>query len=84
VLKSANGLDTVDELLCKFYNWKVVTDASLHVKHLKPTGANTIKARYKQGEHLHHTGHGLAIVIASAEISCNEKKIVFYRLHERF
>jgi hypothetical protein len=30
------GWDTVDELLCKFYNWKVVTDASLHVKHLKP------------------------------------------------
>jgi hypothetical protein len=40
------GWDTVDELLCKFY-WKVVTDASLHVKHL-PTGANYNKtARYK-------------------------------------
>jgi hypothetical protein len=43
------GWDTVDELLCKFYNWKVITDAS-YVKHLKPTGANYNKtARYKQG-----------------------------------
>ena len=32
-LKPAMGWDTVDELLCKFYNWKVVTDESLHVKH---------------------------------------------------
>ena len=39
-LKPQMGWDTVDELLCKFYNWKVVTDESLHVKHLKPTGAS--------------------------------------------
>jgi hypothetical protein len=45
------GWDTVDELLSKFYNWKVITDDSLIVKHLKPTGANYNKmARYKQGE----------------------------------
>jgi hypothetical protein len=50
-LKPAMGWDTVDELLCKFYNWKVVTDENLQVKHLKPTGANYNKnARYKQGE----------------------------------
>jgi hypothetical protein len=35
-LKDTMGWDTVDELLCKFYNWKVITDTSLHVKHLKP------------------------------------------------
>jgi hypothetical protein len=41
----------VDELLSTFYGWKVVTDATLIVKHLKPTGANYNKtARYKQGE----------------------------------
>jgi glycosyltransferase involved in cell wall biosynthesis len=39
-LKPAMGWDTVDELLAKFYNWKVVTDQSLKVKHLKPTGTN--------------------------------------------
>jgi hypothetical protein len=26
VVKAQMGWDTVDELLCKFYNWKVVTD----------------------------------------------------------
>ena len=36
-LKPQMGWDTVDELLCKFYNWKVVTVESLHVKSLKPT-----------------------------------------------
>jgi hypothetical protein len=50
-LKAAMGWDTVDELLSTFYGWKVVTDARLIVKHLKPTGANYNKtARYKQGE----------------------------------
>jgi hypothetical protein len=50
-LKAAMGWDTVDELLSTFYGWKVVTDATLIVKHLKPTGANYNKtARYKQGE----------------------------------
>jgi hypothetical protein len=39
-LKAAMGWDTVDELLSTFYGWKVVTDARLIVKHLKPTGAN--------------------------------------------
>ena len=52
-LKPAMGWDTVDELLCKFYDWKIVTDKSLKVKHRKPTGANYNKtARYKQGEAL--------------------------------
>jgi hypothetical protein len=48
-LKAAMGWDTVDEL-STFYGWKVVTDARLIVKHLKPTGANYNKTRYKQGE----------------------------------
>jgi len=34
-LKPAMGWDTVDELLCKFYHWKIVTDASFQVKHFK-------------------------------------------------
>ena len=61
-LKPAMGWDTVDELLCKFYHWKVVTDASLKVKHLKPTGANYNKAaRYKQGEAFYSLGYGFWI-----------------------
>ncbi len=75
-LKPAMGWDTVDELLCKFYNWKVVTDESLHVKHLKPTGANYNKtARYKQGEAFYTLGYGFWITaIASAKLAMMKKK----------
>ena len=34
-IKIQIGWDTVDELLCKFYNWKIVTDKDLHVKTFK-------------------------------------------------
>ena len=75
-LRPQMGWDTVDELLCKFYNWKVVTDASLKVKHLKPTGANYNKtARYKQGEAFYTLGYGFWITaIASAKLAMMKKK----------
>ena len=75
-LKPAMGWDTVDELLCKFYNWKVVTDASLIVKHLKPTGANYNKtARYKQGEAFYTLGYGFVITsIASLKLAMRKGK----------
>ncbi|TRX22888.1 glycosyltransferase family 2 protein [Flavobacterium franklandianum] len=79
-LKPAMGWDTVDELLCKFYNWKVVTDKSLHVKHLKPTGANYNKtARYKQGEAFYSLGYGFWITaIASAKLAMMKKKPLLF------
>ncbi len=79
-LKPAMGWDTVDELLCKYYNWKVVTDESLHVKHLKPTGANYNKtARYKQGEAFYSLGYGFWITaIASAKLAMMKKKPLLF------
>ncbi|QZK89495.1 glycosyltransferase family 2 protein [Flavobacterium sp. CHNK8] len=79
-LKPAMGWDTVDELLCKFYNWKVVTDESLHVKHLKPTGANyNQKARYKQGEAFYTLGYGFVITaIASIKLAMMKKKPLLF------
>lgn len=79
-LKPAMGWDTVDELLCKYYNWKVVTDASLHVKHLKPTGANYSKtARYKQGEAFYTLGYGFWITaIASTKLAMMKKKPMLF------
>lgn len=75
-LRAQMGWDTVDELLCKFYNWKVVTDASLHVKHLKPTGASYTKAaRYKQGEAFYTLGYGFFITaIASLKLAFRKGK----------
>jgi glycosyltransferase involved in cell wall biosynthesis len=79
-LKPAMGWDTVDELFCKYYNWKVVTDESLHVKHLKPTGANYNKtARYKQGEAFYTLGYGFFITaIASAKLAMMKKKPLLF------
>ena len=75
-LKPAMGWDTVDELLCKFYGWKVVTDETLKVKHLKPTGANYNKeARYKQGEAFYSLGYGFFITsIAAAKLAMRKGK----------
>ena len=79
-LKPAMGWDTVDELLCKFYKWKVVTDESLQVKHLKPTGANYNKAsRYKQGEAFYSLGYGFIITaIASLKLALRKKKPLLF------
>lgn len=79
-LKPAMGWDTVDELLCKFYGWKVVTDESLKVKHLKPTGANYNKtARYKQGEAFYSLGYGFWITaIASGKLAKMKKKPLLF------
>lgn len=75
-LQTAMGWDTVDELLCKFYNWKVKTDESLRVKHLKPTGSNYNKAsRYKQGEAFYTLGYGFWITtIASLKLALRKGK----------
>ena len=79
-LKPAMGWDTVDELLCKFYNWKVVTNESLHVKHLKPTGASYNKAaRYKQGEAFYSLGYGFIITaISSLKLAMRKGKPLLF------
>ena len=79
-LRAQMGWDTVDELLCKFYNWKVVTNESLHVKHLKPTGANYNKtARYKQGEAFYTLGYGFIITaIASLKLALRKGKPLLF------
>lgn len=79
-LQPAMGWDTVDELLCEFYDWKVVTDAQLQVKHLKPTGANYNKAsRYKQGEAFYRLGYGFIITaIASLKLAMRKGKPLLF------
>tara|TARA_R110002012_G_scaffold321969_1_gene552936 strand:- start:67846 stop:68694 length:849 start_codon:yes stop_codon:yes gene_type:complete len=66
-LKPSMGWDTVDELLAKFYNWDILTDEILHVKHLKPTGKSYNKAsKYLQGEAMYKMRYGLIITFISA------------------
>lgn len=66
-LKPSMGWDTVDELLAKFYNWDILTDESLKVKHLKPTGVSYNKAsKYLQGEAMYKMRYGFIITLISA------------------
>ena len=82
-LRPHMGWDTVDELLCKFYKWEIKTDESLHIKHLKPTGAVYSKsALYKQGTAYYALGYGFWItIIAATKLALRKKKlsyIVYY------
>lgn len=66
-LKPSMGWDTVDELLAKYYGWELLTDETLHVKHLKPTGISYNKAsKYMQGEAMYKMRYGFIITLISA------------------
>ena len=75
-LKPAMGWDTVDELLCLYYNWKIKIDKNLIIKHLKPTGFNYNKsARLKQGKSFYRLGYGFLItLIASLKLAYKKRK----------
>src|SRR5690606_16931220 len=80
-LKSAMGWDTVDELLAKYYDWKIMTDPSLHVKHLKPTGASYNQAsKYLQGEAMYKMRYGFIITLISAlKLSYKKRKPALFK-----
>jgi len=66
-LKPSMGWDTVDELLAKYYGWEILTDNTLHVKHLKPTGISYNKrSKYLQGEAMYKMRYGFVITLISA------------------
>ncbi|TVZ58876.1 glycosyl transferase family 2 [Flavobacteriaceae bacterium MAR_2010_105] len=66
-LKPSMGWDTVDELLANYYDWEILTDEALHVKHLKPTGISYNKAsKYLQGEAMYKMRYGFWITLLSA------------------
>ncbi|WJJ97532.1 glycosyltransferase family 2 protein [Algibacter luteus] len=66
-LKPSMGWDTIDELLAKYYNWDILTDELLQVKHLKPTGISYNKgSKYLQGEAMYKMRYGFIITSISA------------------
>lgn len=74
-LKPSMGWDTVDELLAKFYGWEIMTDESLKVIHLKPTGSTYNKAsKYLQGEAMFKMRYGFTITLISALKLAYKKK----------
>lgn len=80
-LKPSMGWDTVDELLAKYYGWEVLTDESLHVKHLKPTGISYNKAsKYLQGEAMYKMRYGFTITLISAlKLAYKKKSFPLFR-----
>jgi len=79
-LKKSMGWDTVDELLAQYHGWKVKTDPSLHVKHLKPTGKFYTKAsKHKQGEAFYKMRYGFWLtLIASAKLASKKGSFSFF------
>ncbi|MEX0996220.1 MAG: glycosyltransferase family A protein [Flavobacteriaceae bacterium] len=75
-LKTAMGWDTADELLAQYHGWRVITESSLLVKHLKITGKSYDKtARLKQGEAFYTLRYGFWLtVIASAKLTFKKEK----------
>ena len=66
-LKPSMGWDTVDELLAKYFKWDILTDESLHVKHLKPTGKSYNEAsKFMQGAAMYKMRYGFTITLISA------------------
>jgi cellulose synthase/poly-beta-1,6-N-acetylglucosamine synthase-like glycosyltransferase len=79
-LKRSMGWDTIDELLAQYHGWKIKTDPSLIVKHLKPTGISYSKAsKYKQGEAFYKMRYGFMLsLIASAKLASRKKSFGFF------
>ena len=66
-LKIAMGWDTADELLARYHGWTVQTDETLHVKHLRPTGAGyKSNARYLQGSVFYRMRYGVLLTLLAA------------------
>ncbi len=79
-LKKSIGWDTVDELLAQYHGWKIKTDTSLHVKHLKPTGKVYSKtSKYKQGEAFYKMRYGFWLtLIASSKLASKKNSFQFF------
>ena len=79
-LKRNMGWDTVDELLAKYHGWEVMTDESLHVKHLKPTGANYHQtSKLKQGQAFKRMRYGFWLTfIASFKLGAKKNSFSYF------
>ncbi len=78
-LKTSIGWDSVDVLLAQFYGWKVTTDKTLHVKHLKPTGKTYEgKSKFLQGEAFYKMRYGFILTFIASLKSAFNKRSFFY------
>ncbi len=83
-LRLSIGWDTVDVLIAKFYGWKIKTDKTLLVKHLKPTGKNyTYTSKFLQGEALYKMRFGIMlsfISVVKTSINIGKLSMIFFAI----
>ena len=61
-LRLGTGWDTVDVLLAKYHDFETLTDHTLSVKHLRPTGHGYSSKNYRaKGEALYKMRYGLPL-----------------------
>lgn len=80
-LRSTIGWDTMDTLLAQYHGWKVQTDRTLQVKHLKPTGITyTSKSRFMQGEALYKMRYSRSLMYLTAlKTGFNKRSLSYMR-----
>lgn len=78
--RNSMGWDTVDELLAQYHGWKIKTDPSLRVKHLKRTGKDYTKAsRLNQGKAFYKMRYGFCLtVIASGKLALRKNSLRYF------
>lgn len=74
-LRASIGWDTVDVLLAQYHGFDVLTDASLKVKHLRPTGSSySTTSKLLKGEALYKMRYGLVLCcIAAAKMGYKQQ-----------
>nr|WP_298791542.1 glycosyltransferase family 2 protein [uncultured Allomuricauda sp.] len=79
-LRAGVGWDTVDVLLTKYHDFETLTDTSLMVKHLRPTGHGYSKKSYRsKGEALYKMRYGIILAkIAALKMAWQAKSLRLY------
>jgi len=80
-LRSAMGWDTVDELLARYHGFSVKTLEELHVKHLRPIGAQyRASAAQAQGKAFYQMRYGFLLSFLACLKSAVKKRSVLWGL----
>ncbi|WP_420604220.1 glycosyltransferase [Flagellimonas sp.] len=79
-LRPGVGWDTVDMLLAKYHDFDTLTDSSLQVKHLRPTGHGYSSQNYQaKGEALYKMRYGIVLTkIAALKMAWQAKSPILY------
>lgn len=82
-LRPGVGWDTVDVLLAQYHDFETLTDSSLQVKHLRPTGHGySTKSSRAKGEALYRMRYGMLLTkIAALKMAWQMKRPgLFFRI----